>query len=47
MIENEIFGGAQMKNKHGIEEMKHLKILHAGTLETVHTHTHTLCLPNK
>ena len=31
-----------MTNKHKVEKIKHLKILQAQTLDTVHTHTHTL-----
>ena len=36
-----------MKNKHEVGKIKYLKTLYAQTLETVHTHTHTLCLPNR
>ena len=36
-----ILGGARMINKHEVEKIKCLKMLHAETLEAVHTHTHT------
>ena len=35
--ENKIFGGKQMTNKHKVRKIKYLKLLHAQTLETVHT----------
>ena len=40
-------GGKQMINKHEVGKMNYLKSQQAESLETVHTHTHTLCLPNK